>query len=45
MESLFRRTIGFTIQQMTFLKERSAQLGISIADLVRRIVDEHREKH
>lgn len=29
----------WTMQQLTVLRARSAELGISVADLVRRIVD------
>lgn len=43
MEALIRRTFALTKQQMAFLKERANMLGISIADVVRRIIDEYRE--
>jgi len=39
-----RLTIVFTLPQMSFLKEESARLGISVAELVRRIIDRHREE-
>jgi hypothetical protein len=42
MESLFKRTIAFTKPQMNALKTKAEKLGISVADLVRRIVDEWR---
>ncbi len=44
MLKLLRRTISFTVPQWESLKLRAAQLEISAADLVRRIVDEWREK-
>jgi hypothetical protein len=44
MERLLRRTIAFTNSQMTVLKAKADELGISVADLVRRIVDEWRVK-
>jgi len=44
MNSLFKRTIGFTSVQMTWLREKAKELEISIADLVRRAVDEYRKR-
>jgi hypothetical protein len=35
--------ISFTDPQRAFLKKEADRLGISIAELVRRIVDAHRE--
>lgn len=37
-----KQMISFTDPQMTFLKEAAARLGISVAEFVRRIVDEYR---
>jgi hypothetical protein len=36
--------LQFTKPQMAFLKEEAERLGISVAELVRRIIDEYREK-
>jgi hypothetical protein len=43
MKTLLRRTISFTSTQMESLKIRANELEISVADLVRRIVDEWRK--
>ena len=37
-----KRLISLTEPQLDFLKAEAARLGISIGDLVRRIVDEYR---
>jgi hypothetical protein len=37
-------SISFTEPQMAFLKREAERLGITVADLVRRIVDQHREE-
>ena len=34
--------IALTRPQMAFLKAEAARLGITVADLIRRIVDQHR---
>ena len=39
-----RQMIQFTAPQLVFLKEEAKRLGLSVAELVRRIVDEHRSK-
>jgi len=39
-----RQTIAFTDPQAAYLKAEAERLGISVADLVRRIIDQHREK-
>ncbi len=44
MSELFKRTIGFTAVQMAWLRAKAAELEISIADLVRRAVDEYRNR-
>ncbi len=44
MSGLFKRTIGFTAVQMDWLKKTAKELEISIADLVRRAVDEYRNR-
>ena len=38
-----RQTIKFTAPQYTWLVAEAEKLGISLADLVRRIIDQHRE--
>jgi len=40
----FRQTMTFTLPQTTYLRETSTSLGISVSDLVRRIIDEYRSK-
>lgn len=44
MKSLLRRTISFTTRQLAALKITADELEISVADLVRRIVDEWLKK-
>jgi len=39
-----KQMISFTVPQRDFLKQEAARLGISVAELVRRIVDEYRER-
>jgi hypothetical protein len=38
-----KRMISFTGPQEIFLKQEAERLGISVSDLVRRIVDQYRE--
>ena len=38
-----KRMISFTEPQEVFLKREAERLGISVSDLVRRIVDQYRE--
>jgi hypothetical protein len=42
MANKTRIAVGFTAPQMDWLRQEAARLGISLADLVRRILDEHR---
>jgi len=44
MSNLFKRSIGFTAAQMAWLKGEARKLEISIADLIRRIIDEYRNR-
>ncbi len=37
-----RQTITFTAPQMKWLKAESKRLGITIADVLRRMIDEYR---
>lgn len=39
-----KQMVSFTQPQIAFLKTEAERLGISIADLVRRIVDAYREE-
>lgn len=41
---IIQRSIVFTAPQMKWLKERAKKLDISISDVVRRLIDEKREK-
>ena len=38
-----RMTVSFTAPQMKFLQDKAKRLGITVADLIRRIIDQHRE--
>jgi hypothetical protein len=38
-----RRSILLTDPQIAFLQAEAARLGITVADLIRRIIDKHRE--
>lgn len=38
-----RQSITFTRPQIKYLREESERLGITVSDLVRRIVDTYRE--
>jgi hypothetical protein len=41
--STHKQTVTFTEPQAAYLKDEAARLGISVADLVRRIIDHYRE--
>ena len=43
MSTAPRMTVSFTKPQMAFLKAEAERLGITVADLIRRIVDRYRE--
>lgn len=43
--SMPRQMIRFTKPQMTFLKAESKRLGITVSDLIRRILDLYRHDH
>jgi hypothetical protein len=43
MGTLHKQSIGFTKPQTEYLQAEAARLGISVADVVRRIIDHHRE--
>ena len=38
-----RQSVTFTKPQATYLREEAVRLGISVSDLIRRIIDQHRE--
>ena len=38
-----QRSVVFTVKQMVWLEKQAKELGLSIAEVVRRIVDEKRE--
>jgi hypothetical protein len=42
MANLVKHMVGFTIPQLEWLKAEARRLGISMPDLVRRIVDQAR---
>jgi predicted DNA-binding ribbon-helix-helix protein len=39
-----RQSVTLTKPQMDYLKEESKRLGITVSDLIRRIIDQHREQ-
>lgn len=41
---LQRQMIQFTEPQLDYLRKEAGRLGISVAELVRRIVDDYRER-
>jgi hypothetical protein len=41
--AMHKRMISLTDPQEAFLKREAALLGISVADLIRRIIDQYRE--
>lgn len=42
-DAMIKQMISFTEPQMAYLKREAKRLGISIAELVRRIIDAHIE--
>lgn len=42
--SMPRQMIQFTEPQMAFLKKEAERLGIGLAELVRRIIDDYRKR-
>ncbi len=40
--AMLKRMISLTEPQVAYLKEEGDKLGISVADLIRRIIDQHR---
>ena len=41
---MMKRMISLTDPQAAYLKVEADKLGISVADLIRRIIDEHRAR-
>ena len=39
---MIKQVVSLTLQQLEWLKAEAARLGISVAELVRRIIDEAR---
>ena len=44
MSELSRRTVQFTQPQISYLREEADRLGITVSDLIRRIIDQFRGK-
>jgi hypothetical protein len=44
MDAKQRRSVTFTARQLALLEEEAARLGVSVGELVRRIIDRHFEK-
>ncbi len=44
MSTMHRQMISLTKPQADYLKTEAAKLGISVSDLIRRIIDAHRER-
>lgn len=44
MSVKMQRSIVFTEPQMKWLQKKSRELGITVSDVIRRMVDENREK-
>lgn len=43
MAPMHKQMVSLTGPQIEYLKAEAARLGISVSDLIRRIVDKHRE--
>jgi hypothetical protein len=43
MRTTHKQTITFTKPEIDYLRIEAKRLGISVADLVRRIIDQHQE--
>lgn len=44
MKHTRKRSLNFTIKQHGFLEKEAARLGITVSDLIRRIIDQYRDK-
>jgi hypothetical protein len=43
MRMMSRQMVSLTSPQISFLKEEAARLGVSVSDLIRRIIDAYRD--
>jgi hypothetical protein len=43
--AMHKQMVSLTEPQVAFLKTEAKQLGISVSDLIRRILDQYRETH
>ncbi len=41
--AMHKQMVSLTAPQMAFLREEAARLGISVSDVIRRILDQHRD--
>lgn len=41
--AMHKQMVSLTQPQIDFLKQEADRLGISVSDLIRRIIDQHRE--
>lgn len=39
-----RLTVSFTDPQMAFLKKEAKRLGVTVAEIIRRLIDEYRDQ-
>jgi hypothetical protein len=44
MSTMHKQTVSFTRPQIEYLRKEAERLGISVADTIRRIIDQHREE-
>lgn len=45
MKKLKRSSFNFTVEGLKFLKDTSNEIGISVSELLRRIIDEYKNKY
>lgn len=41
---MYKQMISFTVPQMKFLRAEAKRLGVTVSELVRRIIDKARER-
>ncbi len=41
---MLKRSITLTAKQASFLEKEAEQIGITVSDLIRRIIDDYRDK-
>lgn len=44
MSTKFQRSVNFTPVQLKWLETRAKELGITVSDVIRRMIDEKREE-